>query len=315
MRRRARGSRLRPHGRRTSYVHALQDQYIPLDSILQDKSSNGPAPPPRRSSRGRRTSRPSSCCRAPRRRRSRLLGNFRRQGNQDALPFRRGWLPAVLLEGLLFPYVPARVHALVGTVTPPRHAALRPAHAALHRADHAPRAVRARGPPVNVRSPTPCPAAMRMCSASSTFACSCRSSPAGRRATPSLPLGWGGDRFRLDEGNGGPALVWISLWDELAPPRLVPLCYGRRSSARARSPATGHRSIRMTAAVAPVSLCHRQGRVERVAGLPGAGCRRQRGAETDRPRPHRSLTSIMASGERRSGGLLERHRWRALSLM
>ena len=33
----------------------------------------------------------------------------------------------------------------------------------------------------------------------------------GRKASDAaLPLGWGGDRFRLDEGNGGPALVWIS---------------------------------------------------------------------------------------------------------
>ena len=37
----------------------------------------------------------------------------------------------------------------------------------------------------------------------------------GRKASNSaLPLGWGGDRFRLDEANGGPALVWISVWDE-----------------------------------------------------------------------------------------------------
>ena len=37
----------------------------------------------------------------------------------------------------------------------------------------------------------------------------------GRTASDAvLPLGWGGDRFRLDEANGGPALVWISVWDE-----------------------------------------------------------------------------------------------------
>jgi hypothetical protein len=37
----------------------------------------------------------------------------------------------------------------------------------------------------------------------------------GRKASDAaLPLGWGGDRFRLDEGSSGPALVWISLWDE-----------------------------------------------------------------------------------------------------
>ncbi len=37
----------------------------------------------------------------------------------------------------------------------------------------------------------------------------------GRKASnAALPLGWGGDRFRLDEANGGPALVWISVWDE-----------------------------------------------------------------------------------------------------
>src|SRR4249919_2025348 len=37
----------------------------------------------------------------------------------------------------------------------------------------------------------------------------------GRKASDSsLPIGWGGDRFRLDEGNGGPAIIWVSVWDE-----------------------------------------------------------------------------------------------------
>ncbi|HTG49405.1 MAG TPA: hypothetical protein VL915_02865, partial [Gemmatimonadales bacterium] len=31
-----------------------------------------------------------------------------------------------------------------------------------------------------------------------------------------LPLGWGGDRYRLYQTTGGPALVWYATWDEAA---------------------------------------------------------------------------------------------------
>ena len=37
----------------------------------------------------------------------------------------------------------------------------------------------------------------------------------GKQVTRSvLPLGWGGDRFRLDESDGKAGLVWISVWDQ-----------------------------------------------------------------------------------------------------
>jgi hypothetical protein len=34
--------------------------------------------------------------------------------------------------------------------------------------------------------------------------------------TTAIPIGWGGDRFRVDLGHGGPALIWYSAWDDSA---------------------------------------------------------------------------------------------------
>jgi hypothetical protein len=33
------------------------------------------------------------------------------------------------------------------------------------------------------------------------------------QATTDLPIGWGGDRYRVYETPGGPALVWLTVWD------------------------------------------------------------------------------------------------------
>jgi hypothetical protein len=36
----------------------------------------------------------------------------------------------------------------------------------------------------------------------------------GGSAESAVPLGWGGDRYRLYRTPGGPALVWFAVWDE-----------------------------------------------------------------------------------------------------
>jgi hypothetical protein len=35
----------------------------------------------------------------------------------------------------------------------------------------------------------------------------------GSQATTDLPIGWGGDRYRVYETAAGPALVWLTVWD------------------------------------------------------------------------------------------------------
>lgn len=34
--------------------------------------------------------------------------------------------------------------------------------------------------------------------------------------TTAIPIGWGGDRFRVDLAHGGPALIWYTAWDDSA---------------------------------------------------------------------------------------------------
>ena len=91
-----------------------------------------------------------------------------------------------------------RVHALVEDVGAPGHAALRPADAGVDRADPPSRALRPRRPAGRARVPggqrTCC---TRTCWARTRSGSCCASLAGSDEVQTVVPLGWGGDRFRV----------------------------------------------------------------------------------------------------------------------
>jgi hypothetical protein len=56
----------------------------------------------------------------------------------------------------------------------------------------------------------------------------------GGEVLTDLPLGWGGDRFRVYRTATGPALVWHTVWDDSASARRFVTGAGQRFAARSR---------------------------------------------------------------------------------
>ena len=127
-------------------VHALQGQYLPLDSILKATANNDRLTAAQSILEGQATL-ASIDVLAPGQGVSanpQFWEMYRDQiqQQQGRMPvFARA--PLVIRQSMIFPYLDGRgVHALVGIVAPRRHAALRPADARLHRADPASGALR-----------------------------------------------------------------------------------------------------------------------------------------------------------------------------
>ncbi len=198
-------------------VHALQDQYMPLDSILKDKSSNDrSAPRPRPSSRDRPTTPPSSCSRAPRSRRARSSGTSSGRRETRCSPA-AAWTrrPPCCARDCSSPISPAPSSCSGGDESPFRDTL--PYGPRMPRSTeqimHPERYERGDNP-INVRFTDTVPGSYEDVLGEFDIRLLMQELTGRKASDAALPLGWGGDRFRLDEGNGGPALVWISVWDE-----------------------------------------------------------------------------------------------------
>lgn len=197
-------------------VHALQDQYLPLDSILRDKSNADRSVAAQAILEGQANFASIVMLQGEETAYSpEFWEAFRRQGMSTLSTGEMAHVPAVIREGLLFPYLggaefmrwwgrskfrdtlpygPRMPQSTEQILFPPRYeAGDRPMQLAF--SDTVPGAYE------DVLGEFD----LRLLVQELT----------GRSAMESgMPLGWGGDRFRLDATHGVPALTWASVWDE-----------------------------------------------------------------------------------------------------
>jgi hypothetical protein len=197
-------------------VHALQHQYLPLDSLMQSGDNGDRTAATQAVLEGHATLASIAL----------LTGgggltdtpefwdNYREQirlGQQQMPVFARA--PLVLREALIFPYVGGAEFMrwwkdTRGTPLPNRDQLPRSTEQVLHPA----------------RYPADSPVGIRF--ADSTLAAQFEDTlgeleaaimlaafRGAAQATYDLPLGWGGDRYRLYQTSAGPALVWYAVWD------------------------------------------------------------------------------------------------------
>jgi hypothetical protein len=197
-------------------VHALQDQYMPLDSILKDKSSNDRSAAAQAILEGQANYASIVMLQGAEIAQSRAFWDeFRKTGDQMLSGGGMGGTPAVLREGLLFPYLAGAEFMLWWGQSPFRDTL--PYGPRMPRSTeqimHPERYERGDNP-LNVRFTDSVPGSYEDVLGEFDIRLLMQELTGRKASDAALPLGWGGDRFRLDEGNGGPALVWISLWDE-----------------------------------------------------------------------------------------------------
>jgi hypothetical protein len=198
-------------------VHALQGQYLPLDSILRDLRSNDRLAAAQAVLEGQATLvsirliSPDADLTTS----SGFWEQYREQvsAQQTAMPvFARA--PLVLRRTLLFPYVDGAEFMGWWETTPERDSmpwgTRMPVSTeqVLH-----PERYREGDRPVELRfisGPEP----MYEDLLGELEAAILEAELAGGRAESLVPLGWGGDRYRVYPSSGGPALVWYAVWDE-----------------------------------------------------------------------------------------------------
>lgn len=197
-------------------VHALQDQYLPLDSILKDKSSNDRSAAAQAILEGQANYASIVMLQGAEVAQSReFWDEFRKTGDQVLSGGGMGNTPAVLREGLLFPYLAGAEFMLWWNQSPFRDTLPygprmpRSTEQIMH-----PERYERGDMPVNLRFADSVPGSYEDVLGEFDIRLLMQELTGRKSSDTPLPLGWGGDRFRLDEGNGGPALVWISVWDE-----------------------------------------------------------------------------------------------------
>ena len=197
-------------------VHALQDQYMPLDSILKDKSSNDRSSAAQAILEGQANFASIVMLQGAEVAQSPVFWEeFRRTGDQMLSGGDMGTVPAVLREGLLFPYLAGAEFMLWWGQSPFRDTLPygprmpRSTEQIMH-----PERYERGDRPVDIQFTDTVPGGYEDVLGEFDIRLLMQELTGRKASDASLPLGWGGDRFRLDEGNGGPALVWISAWDE-----------------------------------------------------------------------------------------------------
>lgn len=197
-------------------VHALQDQYLPLDSILRDKSDNDRSSAAQAILEGQANFASIRMLQGDSVAGSAAFWDAFQETGQSLLSA-QGFdsVPALLREGLLFPYVAGAQFFRWWGASPFRdtlpYGPRMPASTEqiLH-----PERYAAGDRPLPLRFTDTVPDALeddlgefevRMLERQLT----------GRRPDPAaVPLGWGADRFRLEETPAGAALVWVLVFDE-----------------------------------------------------------------------------------------------------
>jgi hypothetical protein len=198
-------------------VHALQGQYLPLDSILRDLRSNDRLAAAQAVLEGQATlvsiemmSSGSDVTRSPE-----FWEQYREQvsSQQSAMPvFARA--PLVLKRTLLFPYIDGAEFMRWWESTPladsmpwgPRMpvSTEQVLHPDRYQRGDLPVELRFISGPEAVYEDLLGELEVRVLEAELT----------GGSAESEVPLGWGGDRYRVYRTPGGLALVWVAVWDE-----------------------------------------------------------------------------------------------------
>ena len=197
-------------------VHALQDQYMPLDSILKDKSSNDRSAAAQAILEGQANYASIVMLQGAEIAQSQAFWDeFRTTGDQVLSGGGMGSVPAVLREGLLFPYLSGAEFMLwwgqsaFRDTLPYGPRMPRSTEQIIH-----PERYERGDQPIDVQFTDTVPGSYEDVLGEFDIRLLMQELTGRKASNSALPLGWGGDRFRLDEANGGPALVWISVWDE-----------------------------------------------------------------------------------------------------
>jgi hypothetical protein len=196
-------------------VHALQDQYLPLDSILKDRSNNDRASAAHAILEGQANYASIAM----------LQGRevaatpefweaFRTTGNEMLTGGDFAKVPAVLREGLLFPYLAGGEFMRWWLASPLRDTLpYGPRLPVSTEQILFPERYIAGDRPLDVRFTDRVPGAFEDVLGEFETRLLVQELT-GTPATSVVPLGWGGDRFRLEGPEGAESLVWITVWDE-----------------------------------------------------------------------------------------------------
>jgi hypothetical protein len=196
-------------------VHALQDQYLPLDSILKDRSNND------RSSAAQAILEGQANYASIAMLQGREVAStpefweaFRSTGAEMLAGGDFAKVPAVLREGLLFPYLAGGEFMRWWLTSPLRDTfPFGPRLPASTEQILFPDRYVAGDWPLDVRFTDSVPGAFEDVLGEFETRLLVQELT-GRPATNVVPLGWGGDRFRLAGDAGAESLVWVTVWDE-----------------------------------------------------------------------------------------------------
>lgn len=197
-------------------VHALQDQYLPLDSILGDKSSADRSAAAQAILEGQATYATIVMLQgAEVAARPEYWDEARKTGDGMLAGGELSRIPAVIREGLLFPYLDGaefirwwNTSALRDTLPyGPRMPAS--TEQILH-----PDRYKAGDAPVLLAFTDTVPGAYEDVLGEFDIRMLMQELSGKPVMRSVVPIGWGGDRFRLDEHDGKAGLAWVSVWDE-----------------------------------------------------------------------------------------------------
>ncbi len=224
-------------------VHALQGQYLPLDSILRDLSNNDRLAAAQAVLEGQATlvaidlMSPGADVTAN----PEFWEQYREQvaAQQSAMPiFARA--PLVLRRTLLFPYIDgAEFMWWWASTSPSDSMPWGPRMPVSTEQVLHPERYRRGDAPVDVRfTAGPEPAYEDMLG--ELEARILEAEMTGGSPETDAPLGWGGDRYRVYRPPGGPALVWYAVWDDA---RRADRFAGRISGPFAQRARPGYRAV------------------------------------------------------------------------
>ncbi|MCU0620901.1 MAG: hypothetical protein MUC69_05295 [Gemmatimonadales bacterium] len=229
-------------------VHALQDQYLPLDSILRDRSDNDRSLAAQAILEGQANYasiamlQGAEVAALPE-----FWEQFRATGDEVMAGGDFARVPAVIREGLLFPYIGGAEFIRWWLQSPLRDTLpYGPRLPASSEQILFPERYAAGDAPLDVRF-TDAEAGAYEDVLGEFEVRLLQQELTGQRATTSVvPLGWGGDRYRLAGEPGREHLVWVSVWDAPTARDRFVATTGARLLARARD---GYRSAADTLTV------------------------------------------------------------------
>ncbi|HEX5631729.1 MAG TPA: hypothetical protein VFX50_00830, partial [Gemmatimonadales bacterium] len=229
-------------------VHALQDQYLPLDSILKDRRDNDRSTAAQAILEGQANYASIAMLQgAEVAAMPEFWAEFRKTGDQLLGGGEFAKVPAVVREGLLFPYLSGAEFMRWWLQSP--LADTLPYGPRLPSSTEQilfPERYLAGDRPVPVRFTDSVPGALEDVLGELEIRLMAQELTGVRAATGVVPLGWAGDRYRLQGAKGEESLVWYAVWDAAHARDRFVQGTGARLVARRRA---GYRSALDTLAV------------------------------------------------------------------